>query len=188
MLQPEAALHPTSPTRSRFPPARTRSPHIAIPTAASSRLPAHQPPHPPPWPPKSPPPPPAKRAPPPRTPAPTNPPDNRRNKPCARYAATTKPTRRRAPSSSTPSCCSSWPSAPCRCCTACWPATTCVPPPGGGSVPPHAPRLTRPVHQPFNAFLAGFSATVGQFVLTASLRMQTDAGNKREFAAISHER
>lgn len=27
--------------------------------------------------------------------------------------------------------------------------------------------------QPFNAFLSGFSAAVGQFVLTASLRMQT---------------
>jgi len=26
---------------------------------------------------------------------------------------------------------------------------------------------------PFNAFLSGFSAAVGQFVLTASLRMQT---------------
>ncbi|KAJ5586916.1 uncharacterized protein N7459_002681 [Penicillium hispanicum] len=31
---------------------------------------------------------------------------------------------------------------------------------------------------PFNAFLSGFSAAVGQFVLTASLRMQTsDAGS-----------
>ncbi|CAG8159940.1 unnamed protein product [Penicillium nalgiovense] len=30
---------------------------------------------------------------------------------------------------------------------------------------------------PFNAFLSGFSAAVGQFVLTASLRMQTsDSG------------
>jgi oligosaccharyltransferase complex subunit epsilon len=27
--------------------------------------------------------------------------------------------------------------------------------------------------QPFNAFLSGFSAAVGQFVLTASLRLQT---------------
>jgi len=27
--------------------------------------------------------------------------------------------------------------------------------------------------QPFNAFLSGFGAAVGQFVLTASLRMQT---------------
>ena len=34
--------------------------------------------------------------------------------------------------------------------------------------------LTWPaLHQPFNAFLSGFSAAVGQFVLTASLRMQT---------------
>ena len=32
--------------------------------------------------------------------------------------------------------------------------------------------------QPFNAFLSGFSATVGQFVLTASLRMQTNPENK----------
>ncbi|KAF2132723.1 defender against death DAD protein [Dothidotthia symphoricarpi CBS 119687] len=41
---------------------------------------------------------------------------------------------------------------------------------------------------PFNAFLAGFSATVGQFVLTASLRMQTNPENKVEFESISHER
>ncbi|KAF1975167.1 DAD-domain-containing protein, partial [Bimuria novae-zelandiae CBS 107.79] len=41
---------------------------------------------------------------------------------------------------------------------------------------------------PFNAFLAGFSATVGQFVLTASLRMQTNPENKAEFESISHER
>ncbi|OJJ47705.1 hypothetical protein ASPZODRAFT_151162 [Penicilliopsis zonata CBS 506.65] len=31
---------------------------------------------------------------------------------------------------------------------------------------------------PFNAFLSGFSAAVGQFVLTASLRMQTSAETK----------
>ncbi|KAF1959219.1 defender against death DAD protein [Byssothecium circinans] len=41
---------------------------------------------------------------------------------------------------------------------------------------------------PFNAFLAGFSATVGQFVLTASLRIQTNPENKADFASISHER
>ncbi|OJD32841.1 dad family protein [Diplodia corticola] len=41
---------------------------------------------------------------------------------------------------------------------------------------------------PFNAFLSGFSATVGQFVLTASLRMQTNPENKKEFGSISHER
>ncbi|PNS21836.1 hypothetical protein CAC42_434 [Sphaceloma murrayae] len=41
---------------------------------------------------------------------------------------------------------------------------------------------------PFNAFLSGFSATVGQFVLTASLRMQTSADNKSEFKSISPER
>jgi oligosaccharyltransferase complex subunit epsilon len=42
--------------------------------------------------------------------------------------------------------------------------------------------------QPFNAFLSGFSACVGQFVLTASLRMQTNPENKTEFESISHER
>lgn len=41
---------------------------------------------------------------------------------------------------------------------------------------------------PFNAFLAGFSATVGQFVLTASLRIQTNPENKKEFESVSHER
>jgi len=41
---------------------------------------------------------------------------------------------------------------------------------------------------PFNAFLAGFSATVGQFVLTASLRIQTNPENKAEFESISNER
>jgi oligosaccharyltransferase complex subunit epsilon len=42
--------------------------------------------------------------------------------------------------------------------------------------------------QPFNAFLSGFSACVGQFVLTASLRMQTNTENKVHFENISHER
>lgn len=42
--------------------------------------------------------------------------------------------------------------------------------------------------QPFNAFLSGFSACVGQFVLTASLRIQTNFENKAEFETISHER
>ncbi|KAF7186238.1 Dolichyl-diphosphooligosaccharide--protein glycosyltransferase subunit dad1 [Pseudocercospora fuligena] len=41
---------------------------------------------------------------------------------------------------------------------------------------------------PFNAFLSGFSATVGQFVLTASLRIQTNPENKSDFEKISHER
>ncbi|RYP38559.1 hypothetical protein DL767_002495 [Monosporascus sp. MG133] len=41
---------------------------------------------------------------------------------------------------------------------------------------------------PFNAFLSGFSATVGQFVLTASLRIQTTKANKSEFPSISPER
>ena len=44
------------------------------------------------------------------------------------------------------------------------------------------------LQQPFNAFLAGFSATVGQFVLTASLRIQTNPENKSEFKSISQER
>ncbi|KAF4628911.1 hypothetical protein G7Y89_g9240 [Cudoniella acicularis] len=41
---------------------------------------------------------------------------------------------------------------------------------------------------PFNAFLSGFSATVGQFVLTASLRIQTNVENKAEFGEVSQER
>lgn len=43
-------------------------------------------------------------------------------------------------------------------------------------------------YQPFNAFLSGFSATVGQFVLTASLRIQTNPENRKEFESISDER
>ncbi|KAF3938449.1 hypothetical protein ABW19_dt0203026 [Dactylella cylindrospora] len=41
---------------------------------------------------------------------------------------------------------------------------------------------------PFNAFLSGFAATVGQFVLTASLRIQTNPANKTEFSSVSPER
>jgi len=41
---------------------------------------------------------------------------------------------------------------------------------------------------PFNAFLSGFSATVGQFVLTASLRIQTNVENKADFGEVSPER
>ncbi|KAI1097812.1 defender against death DAD protein [Jackrogersella minutella] len=41
---------------------------------------------------------------------------------------------------------------------------------------------------PFNAFLSGFSATVGQFVLTASLRIQTTEANKVDFPSVSPER
>ncbi|KAI1438018.1 defender against death DAD protein [Xylaria sp. CBS 124048] len=41
---------------------------------------------------------------------------------------------------------------------------------------------------PFNAFLSGFSVTVGQFVLTASLRIQTTEANKSEFPGVSPER
>ncbi|PLB41938.1 putative oligosaccharyl transferase subunit Dad1 [Aspergillus candidus] len=38
---------------------------------------------------------------------------------------------------------------------------------------------------PFNAFLSGFSASVGQFVLTASLRMQTTNGGPGSGSASS---
>jgi len=41
---------------------------------------------------------------------------------------------------------------------------------------------------PFNAFLAGFSSNVGQFVLTASLRSQVNPENKNEFKDVSPER
>ncbi|KAG6900107.1 hypothetical protein C0993_002792 [Termitomyces sp. T159_Od127] len=41
---------------------------------------------------------------------------------------------------------------------------------------------------PFNAFLAGFASTVGQFVLTASLRSQVNPENKKEFKDVSPER
>ncbi|OAR00130.1 hypothetical protein LLEC1_06580 [Akanthomyces lecanii] len=41
---------------------------------------------------------------------------------------------------------------------------------------------------PFNAFLSGFSATVGQFVLAISLRIQTATTDKTEFPSVSPER
>lgn len=42
---------------------------------------------------------------------------------------------------------------------------------------------------PFNAFLSGFGATVGQFVLTVALRIQSDPANlKTEFKSRSQER
>ncbi|CAL1702067.1 unnamed protein product [Somion occarium] len=41
---------------------------------------------------------------------------------------------------------------------------------------------------PFNAFLAGFASTVGQFVLTASLRSQVNPANRAEFKEVSPER
>ncbi|KAF4123441.1 oligosaccharyltransferase complex subunit epsilon [Geosmithia morbida] len=41
---------------------------------------------------------------------------------------------------------------------------------------------------PFNAFLSGFCGTVGQFVLTISLRIQTTTANKSEFPKVSPER
>ncbi|EIM88384.1 defender against cell death 1 [Stereum hirsutum FP-91666 SS1] len=41
---------------------------------------------------------------------------------------------------------------------------------------------------PFNAFLAGFASSVGQFVLTASLRSQVNPENKGLFKEVSPER
>ncbi|KAH8977980.1 DAD/Ost2 [Lactarius akahatsu] len=41
---------------------------------------------------------------------------------------------------------------------------------------------------PFNAFLAGFASTVGQFVLTASLRSQVNSVNRALFKDVSPER
>ncbi|KAK7061397.1 Dolichyl-diphosphooligosaccharide--protein glycosyltransferase subunit OST2 [Favolaschia claudopus] len=41
---------------------------------------------------------------------------------------------------------------------------------------------------PYNAFLSGFGSTVGQFVLTASLRSQVNPQNKNEFKDVSPER
>ncbi|KIM45919.1 hypothetical protein M413DRAFT_64699 [Hebeloma cylindrosporum] len=41
---------------------------------------------------------------------------------------------------------------------------------------------------PYNAFLAGFSSTVGQFVLAASLRSQVNPNNQDEFKDVSPER
>jgi len=41
---------------------------------------------------------------------------------------------------------------------------------------------------PFNAFLAGFSSCIGQFVLTASLRSQVNPENRSEFRDVSPER
>ncbi|KIY45941.1 defender against cell death 1 [Fistulina hepatica ATCC 64428] len=41
---------------------------------------------------------------------------------------------------------------------------------------------------PFNAFLAGFASTVGQFVLTAALRSQVNPENRGAFKDISPER
>lgn len=41
---------------------------------------------------------------------------------------------------------------------------------------------------PFNAFLGGFISTVGQFVLTVSLRLQSVPQNQESFKKISPER
>ncbi|KAH7888074.1 DAD/Ost2 [Phlebopus sp. FC_14] len=41
---------------------------------------------------------------------------------------------------------------------------------------------------PFNAFLAGFGSSIGQFVLTASLRAQVNPENRTEFKDVSPER
>ncbi|KAG8734636.1 oligosaccharyltransferase complex subunit epsilon [Ceratobasidium sp. 428] len=41
---------------------------------------------------------------------------------------------------------------------------------------------------PFNAFLSGFGSTIGQFVLTASLRSQVNPENRTQFKDVSPER
>ncbi|BGP16508.1 hypothetical protein JCM10213_001154 [Rhodosporidiobolus nylandii] len=41
---------------------------------------------------------------------------------------------------------------------------------------------------PFNAFIGGFAATVGQFVLCGALRIQVNPENKETFPTISPER
>ncbi|KAK9479029.1 DAD family-domain-containing protein [Lipomyces japonicus] len=41
---------------------------------------------------------------------------------------------------------------------------------------------------PFNAFLSGFAVTVGQFVLAASLRIQSNPDNGKEFSLVTPER
>ncbi|GAA5962603.1 hypothetical protein JCM8115_002140 [Rhodotorula mucilaginosa] len=41
---------------------------------------------------------------------------------------------------------------------------------------------------PFNAFIAGFAATVGQFVLCGALRIQSNPENKPTFPLLSPER
>ncbi|TLS26162.1 hypothetical protein PpBr36_05258 [Pyricularia pennisetigena] len=41
---------------------------------------------------------------------------------------------------------------------------------------------------PFNAFLSGFCSTVGQFVLTVSLRIQQNPQNASDFPSVSPER
>ncbi|BGP55711.1 hypothetical protein JCM8202_003800 [Rhodotorula sphaerocarpa] len=41
---------------------------------------------------------------------------------------------------------------------------------------------------PFNAFIAGFAATVGQFVLCGALRIQSNPDNKPTFPLLSPER
>ncbi|KAH8915045.1 defender against death DAD protein [Atractiella rhizophila] len=41
---------------------------------------------------------------------------------------------------------------------------------------------------PFNAFLGGFAATIGQFVLTASLRSQVNPKMRATFPSVSQER
>ncbi|KZT62370.1 defender against death DAD protein [Calocera cornea HHB12733] len=41
---------------------------------------------------------------------------------------------------------------------------------------------------PFNAFLAGFGSTIGQFVLTAAFRAQVNPATRSQFTIISPER
>jgi len=41
---------------------------------------------------------------------------------------------------------------------------------------------------PYNAFLSGFASTIGQFVLTASLRSQVNPVNREQFKNVSPQR
>ncbi|KAF8313054.1 defender against cell death 1 [Clavulina sp. PMI_390] len=41
---------------------------------------------------------------------------------------------------------------------------------------------------PYNAFLAGFASTIGQFVLTASLRSQVNPASREQFPNVSPQR
>lgn len=89
---------------------------------------------------------------------------------CETSITTTWSKRRSAPRSLMSSCCSLPSSVPGSSSTAYWLETTCA-------VPLSHRRMTTPLvarsltllWQPFNAFLSGFSASVGQFVLTGGL-------------------
>ncbi|KAG8961950.1 oligosaccharyltransferase complex subunit epsilon [Tulasnella sp. 419] len=41
---------------------------------------------------------------------------------------------------------------------------------------------------PFNSFISAFGSTVGQFVLTASLRSQVNPQNREQFKTVSPQR